>query len=354
MTVKKLNVKKLVLFIFLLILTVILFAISIFFYNLSPVGKKNSDISYEIKSGMTPYEVFEDLDNKNIIRSELFTKIFIKITHEPEFKAGTYTINDSMSTIDIIKELSGSDYKSGEEVALTFKEGYEMVDLIEIVTSNTTITKDEIENKLKDEEYLNSLIKEYWFISDDILSDNIYYSLEGYLFPNTYNVNPEGNIEEIFKVMLKETDRVLSNYKDDILSSEYSVHELLTMASIVEKEAILDEDRALISGVFYNRLDANMAFQSCATLGYAIGEWKLTYNETDMQSDSLYNTYKYSGFPPGPGNNAGEKAIVAAIYPEESDYYYFMADVCSENPKTYFSKNYQEHVRKTNKYLTCF
>ena len=351
---RKLNVKRLVIAIIMLIIILILFSVSLLFYMLSPVGESKSDMEYTIESGITPYEVFKDLEEKNIIRSELFTKLYVKLTgNNVEFKAGTYTINDSMGSIEIIKVLSGTNYSSGEEVSLTFKEGFEIVDFIEIVSSNTNITEEEIKEKLNDEEYIKSLIEKYWFITDDVLDKDIYYSLEGYLFPNTYFVNKNGTIEQVIETMLNETERVLNKYQEDIENSEYTVHELLTMASIIEKEATLDEDRPLVASVFYNRLDANMKFQSCATLGYAIGEWKLIYSESDKQVDSPYNTYMYAGFPPGPGNNAGEESIKAAIYPAESDYYYFMADVCGESPVTHFAKTYKEHVSNVNKYLTC-
>ncbi len=351
---RKLNVKRLVIAIIMLIIILLLFLVSLFFFMLSPVGESKSDIEYTIESGTTPYEVFKDLEEKDIIRSELFTKLYVKLTgNNIEFKAGTYTINDSLGSIQIIKVLSGNNYSNGNEVSLTFKEGFEIVDFIEIIINNTNIIEEEIKEKLNDKEYLKSLIEKYWFITDEVLNEDIYYSLEGYLFPNTYFVNNNGNIEQIIETMLKETERVLNKYKEDIENSEYTVHELLTMASIIEKEAVLDEDRPLVASVFYNRLNANMKFQSCATLGYAIGEWKLIYNENDKQVDSPYNTYMYTGFPPGPGNNAGEESIKAAIYPAESEYYYFMADVCGENPVTHFAKTYKEHVNNVNKYLTC-
>lgn len=355
MVKRKLNVKRLIIALVMLILILSLFVISLFFFMLSPVANSKSDIEYEIASGVTPYQVFKDLEEKGIIRSELFAKIYTKLVNSDlAFNAGTYKLNDSMSTIEIIEVLSGTNYSSGKQVSLTFKEGFEMVDLIEIITTNTGITKEQIEETLSDEEYLRSLIEEYWFITEDILDEEIYYSLEGYLFPNTYFINPEGTIDDVIKTMLNETEKILNKYKDDIEKSEYSVHEIMTLASIIEKEATLDEDRPLVASVFYNRLDANMAFESCATLGYAIGEWKLTYTEEDKNTDSPYNTYMYAGFPPGPGNNPGEESIKAAIYPEESDYYYFMADVCSENPKTYFSENYRQHVNYVHQYLTCF
>ena len=145
-----------------------------FVIALSPVGESKSDMEYTIESGTTPYEVFKDLEEKNIIRSELFTKLYVKLTgNNVEFKAGTYTINDSMGSIDIIKVLSGTNYSSGEEVSLTFPEGFEIIDFIEIVSSNTNITEDEIKEKLKNEEYTKSLIEKYWFITEEVLDETL-------------------------------------------------------------------------------------------------------------------------------------------------------------------------------------
>ena len=157
-------------------------------------------------------------------------------------------------------------------------------------------------------------------------------------------------MEEITYKMLDKMDEVLSKYKNDI--KDYSIHEILTLASIVEHEAILDEDRPKIARVFLNRLDTGMKLQSCATLGYAINEWKLTYTNSDFAVDSLYNTYKYYGLPVGPGGMAGEESIKAVIYPDDNDYLYFLANVFDANSnKTYYSKTYSEHQQKCLIYL---
>lgn len=355
---RKLNVKRLILAIIILILIIVLLFVAMFFLSLRPVDKNNKDISYVVEDLVTPYEIFEDLEKNDIIRNANFLKLYTKLVGGLDLKAGTYVINDSMSSIEIFKVLSSDKYKSGKEVSLTFPEGYEMVDLIEIITESTNITKSEIENKLKDDDYINLLINKYWFLTSEITNDEIYYSLEGYLFPNTYFVNVNGSISDVFETMLDETDRVLSKYREEIENSDYTVHEIMTLASIVEKEAILDEDRSLVASVFYNRLEnpereTAGLLQSCATLGYALGEWKLIYTNEDMKVDSPYNTYMYKGLPPGPGNNPGEKSIVATIWPEPSDYYYFMSDVCSSDNKTYFAKTLREHNNNINKYLTC-
>lgn len=152
--------------------------------------------------------------------------------------------------------------------------------------------------------------------------------------------------------MLDKMDEVLSKYKEEISNSKFNVHEILTLASIVEHEAILDSDRPMIAGVFINRLDKSMKLQSCATVGYAINEWKLSYNYKDLQTDSPYNTYFYEGLPIGPGNMPGELSIEAVLRPTKHDYYYFLANVNDkDSKKTYYSKTYSEHRQKCVKYL---
>ena len=150
--------------------------------------------------------------------------------------------------------------------------------------------------------------------------------------------------------MLNKTDEILSKYKEDI--KDFSIHELLTLSSIVEHEAILDEDRPKIARVFINRLNNNMKLQSCATIGYAIDEWKISYTLKDLETDSFYNTYMYEGLPVGPAGMPGEKSIKAVIYPDDNNYLYFLADVYDKNStKTYYSNTYKEHQNKCLVYL---
>ena len=236
---------------------------------------------------------------------------------------------------------------------LTIPEGKNMKEIASIVSENTNISSTSFLEAVNDSSFLDEVIENYWFVTDDVKNPNIRYALEGYLFPSTYELqNKDVDAKYIILKMLDQMEKVLNPYKEKITSSKYSVHELLTMASIVEYEAILDEDRALVASVFYNRLDSNMKLQSCATLGYAINEWKLTYTNSDFAVDSLYNTYKYYGLPVGPGGMAGEESIKAVIYPDDNDYLYFLANVFDANSnKTYYSKTYSEHQQKCLIYL---
>ena len=256
---------------------------------------------------------------------------------------------------DIVdKFMEGNSYNP-DIVTFTIPEGKHLEEIAEIISSKTNHSKEELLKAWDDKGFVNEVIDNYWFVTDVVTDIGIRYALEGYLYPDTYEIlNKDVSCEHIAYKMLDQMEKVLEEYRSDIENGEYTVHELLTMASIIEHEAILDDDRNVIASVFYNRLENNMKLQSCATIGYAIDEWKLTYSSVDLNTDSPYNTYYYSGLPIGPGNMPSKKSIEAALYPEETNYFYFLANVCDETDnKTYFSETYNEHVIKKNKYLTC-
>ena len=211
---------------------------------------------------------------------------------------------------------------------------------------------EDIYSILNDEEYLDSLIQKYWFITEDVKNEKIYYSLEGYLFPNTYEFFiDEVSVKEIFNKMLDEMEKQLKPYKEDIEKSKYSIHELLTMASIVELEGKSISDRNEVAGVFYNRLKSNNTLGSDVTTYYGA---KVNMSDRDLYQKEIntandYNTRNASlagKLPIGPICNPSISSIKAALYPKETNNYYFVAD---KNGKTYFTKTYNEHLRTVSK-----
>ena len=194
---------------------------------------------------------------------------------------------------------------------------------------------------------IKTLIDKYWFLTDDIKNSNIYYPLEGYLYPETYVFNEDVTVEEIFKNMLDETDSKLSKYKEDINKSNYSINEIITLASVIEQEGMYDSDKKDIASVFYNRLNKNMPLGSDVTTYYAfkveLGERELTTNEINT-----YNPYNTRGpsmngkIPVGAISNFSKSSLEAALYPNKTNYYYFVAD---KKGKTHFTKTYEEHQK---------
>ena len=337
---------------FVIIFLVVLIILTCGSYKIgtSSVSKDSFEVKITIPKESTYLSISNLLKENNLIRSESFYKIYIKIFKPDNLKAGIYTLNRNMNVKEIVDTLEGN--VKSEEITITIPEGKHIEEVAEIISSKINMSKEDILLYWQNEEVLNSLIDKYWFLTDVIKKEGIRYSLEGYFFPDTYSILKESKIEDITYKMLDKMDEVLSKYKEEISNSKFNVHEILTLASIVEHEAILDSDRPMIAGVFINRLDKSMKLQSCATVGYAINEWKLSYNYKDLQTDSPYNTYFYEGLPIGPGNMPGELSIEAVLRPTKHDYYYFLANVNDkDSKKTYYSKTYSEHKQKCVKYL---
>lgn len=337
---------------FVIIFLVVLIILTCGSYKIgtSSVSKDSFEGKITIPKESTYLSISNLLKENNLIRSESFYKIYIKIFKPNNLKAGIYTLNRNMNVKEIVDTLEGN--VKSEEITITIPEGKHIEEVAEIISSKINMSKEDILLYWQNEEVLNSLIDKYWFLTDVIKKEGIRYSLEGYFFPDTYSILKESKIEDITYKMLDKMDEVLSKYKEEISNSKFNVHEILTLASIVEHEAILDSDRPMIAGVFINRLDKSMKLQSCATVGYAINEWKLSYNYKDLQTDSPYNTYFYEGLPIGPGNMPGELSIEAVLRPTKHDYYYFLANVNDkDSKKTYYSKTYSEHRQKCVKYL---
>lgn len=337
---------------FVIIFLVVLIILTCGSYKIgtSSVSKDSFEVKITIPKESTYLSISNLLKENNLIRSESFYKIYIKIFKPNNLKAGIYTLNRNMNVKEIVDTLEGN--VKSEEITITIPEGKHIEEVAEIISSKINMSKEDILLYWQNEEVLNSLIDKYWFLTDVIKKEGIRYSLEGYFFPDTYSILKESKIEDITYKMLDKMDEVLSKYKEEISNSKFNVHEILTLASIVEHEAILDSDRPMIAGVFINRLDKSMKLQSCATVGYAINEWKLSYDYSDLQTDSPYNTYFYEGLPIGPGNMPGELSIEAVLRPTKHDYYYFLANVNDkDSKKTYYLKTYSEHRQKCVKYL---
>lgn len=350
MVKRKLNIKRVFLVLILLILIAITALAGVFFYELSPVDKNGEKQDYTVESGTLVNEIFADLESKGLIKSALFMKIYNKISGGLDVKAGTYKISSSMDATDIYKILGGEVIDNAETFTLTFKEGGNIRGLINTLEEKTKIKKVDIVTKLKDETYLNELIEDYWFITEDIKQADIKYSLEGYLFPDTYTFYTNATIEDIFRKMLNTMEDKLEPYKDQIETSKYSAHEILTLASIVELESADPGDRKKISSVFNNRLkdDWGSSIGSCVTTYYAfdinMGDRDLSLSEISDCSGK-YNTrcVSFMGLPIGPVGNPGIDSIEATLNPDTTDYTFFVSDTTG---KTHFTKSNAEHEAK--------
>lgn len=351
---KKLKLKKKALFIIILLplLLVLLLFTSIYFYFTSPVDKKDDTIKQVIiEEGTSTSQIAEKLKASKIIKNERVFRQFLKLKKADNIYAASYYFKSSMTLNEVIDVLKQGGHNLNE-IAITFREGINVLSLANIIEENTSNTKEDVFNTLKDEGYIDSLIDKYWFLTDDIKNKDIYYPLEGYLFPNTYFfASYDVDVKDIFDAMLDEMDKVLTKYKSDIEKNNLSIHKLLTLASIIELEGIDKSSRKDIASVFYNRLNSNMSLGSDVTTYYA---FKVDINERDLyqyeiDSDNPYNTRnrKMNGkLPVGPISLPSKESIEAAIYPSKTNYYYFVAD---KNNKVYFTKTFEEHENVISK-----
>lgn len=339
------KVKKILIF---LIIIIILFILGFSLYKIfiAPVSRKDDKVDFIVNKGDTFLSIADDLKKQRIIRSKFIYKFYVKINKIDGLREGKYTLNRNMNIKQIVRVLKNNSASNPNALRITFKEGINMREIANLIEKNTNHTKEEVLSLLKDSNYLDELIQTYWFLTEDIKNPNIYYSLEGYLFPNTYEFSSKKvELKEIFKKMLDNMEKKLEPYKSQIKNNNYTIHQLLTLASIVELEASASDDRDGVAGVFYNRINANWSLGSDVTTYYAV---QVDMNERNLYQSELeaYNGYntrssKMAGkLPIGPICIPSIESIDAAINPKNHAYFYFVAD---KNKKTYFSKTLTEH-----------
>ncbi len=347
---KKRKLKKSVKYALFSIIFLILVLFTLFSYKLSGFNK-NELVEFELKKGMAINNVLSELEKQGIIRDDIFAKIYIKLSGTNNFQAGIYDFNKSYSTVKIINMMKNGEVSKKNEVNITLKEGQDIEDLVDLIVNNTDNTEESVYALLNDDEYISSLIEQYWFLSETIKDDQIRYPLEGYLFPDTYTILKNSSIEFILAKMLTQMNAVLTPYKSNIEDSNYSVHEILTMASIVELEGKFDDDRGLIAGVLFKRLRSYWALGSDVTAYYGVG-LDMSTNPVIPQSalDDInpYNTRLTSmagKLPIGPICSPGRASILATLNPTESDNWYFVADC--RTMTTVFNKTLAGHSKSS-------
>ena len=305
-------------------------------------GTNNSDelvvSDFSIKKGENVWDVANDLKANKLIDSSIkFVFNIYKNGLQKEIKAGDYKLSSDLSNSDIAKIITeGRVVEESESIKITFPEGWSSGQMAERLSENGFSG----ENFLELVEKPNYFYQTYGFEFLKNIPEG--QNMEGFLFPDTYFLKQDTEAEIIIKKMLDNFDEKLSTeLREEISSQGKTVYEVITMASLIEKEVRIEEDRKIVGGVFWNRLEIGQALQSCATLAFIRGDNKMQYSYADTKIDSLYNTYLYPGLPPGPIANPGLSSIEAAIYPTETDYIYFLNN--PETGETVFSRTLEEH-----------
>ena len=327
------------------ILLVILISTPIICYksSLKAVSKEDVPVQVSIDIGSGSSLIANVLKENNVIRSELAFKLYVKLNRVEGLQAGNYELNQNMDVEEIIEILKTGKVMK-EQINITFVEGKNMRWIAKKISSSTNNTEQDVFKLLEDETYIDSLISEYWFITEDIKNKDIYYPLEGYLFPDTYSFDGKDvDVRIIFKSMLDKMDSVLT----ECGAKNKAIHDILSLASIVELEGLDISSRKTIASVFYNRLASSMSLGSDVTTYYA---YKVDMGDRDLTTAELYtyNPYNTRGpqmfgkLPVGPIASPSRSSIDAVINPDDTNYLYFVAD---KNGKVYFAKTLTEHQK---------
>lgn len=305
------------------------------------VGKATEQQKIVIEKGDDIRVIAKKLKAEKLISKEAYF-IYYVWTRELSAKllAGEYEIEPKLKIPEIVQLIIDGKTKPAH-IKITFPEGWTAEDMAKRLNKKN----------LPGNEFLELVMKPSFEIIAQfaLLRDNpVGASLEGYLFPDTYFFAPEETAKSILIRMLKNFDAKFSqNLKTQIENQNKSAFEIITMASIVEAEVPNNDDRKIVSGIFWNRLGVGMALQSDATVSYALGgEKKIQHNADDINNDSPYNTYKFKGLPPGPVSNPGLASIDAAINPTITDYFYFLNN--PKTGKTFFSVTFEQHLQNKN------
>ena len=344
------NKKRVALAAFILVLSIVLFAFTIYKFNISPVSRKNEEVIVTIEKGGIS-KTAKILKEKEVIRSAFMFKVYVYIHDVKNLQAATYKLNKAMNVKQIVNKLNKGESYNPNEVSITFKEGINIRKIASLIAEKTNNSYEDVIALSNDKEYINEIINKYWFLTEDIKNNNIYYSLEGYLFPDTYIFdNKDVTVKEIFNKMLDQMNLKLSKYQTDISKSNLSIHELITLASIVELEASSTSDRKDVSGVFINRLEGKWSLGSDVTSYYGakVDDFSKSLSSSQLTECNNYNTRctKQQGLPVGPIAIVSLDAITSTLNYNKHDYYFFVADCTG---KTYLSKTDNEQANVIRK-----
>ena len=333
--------------------------------SLKPVDASSKDyVTVQIPEGSNVQEIGSTLEKSGLVKHGLIFSLYAKYKNYSDLKSGYYNLKKSMSTDELIQELQkgGTPEAQAPVLAnLTIPEGYTLEQIAQTVGQlqgefKEPLTADAFLAKAQDETFISQLVAKYPNLLGSLPTKDsgVRYRLEGYLFPATYTIKDSTTVESLIDEMVAAMDKAMSPYYATIKEKNLTVNELLSIASLVEKEGAKTEDRKKIAGVFYNRLNAGMPLQSNIAILYAQGKLgqKISLADDagiDTTIDSPYNVYTHLGLMPGPVDSPSLDAIEASVNQTKSDYLYFVANV--EDGKVYFATTKEEHDQNVAEHI---
>jgi len=315
-----------------------------------PAGTDDTEVTFTIAEGASVSDIATNLINANLISdAELFRRYMQYHRLDSGVQAGTYTLKQTMTIPEIANALQ---HASAPEQQVTLPEGKRIEELAVLINQQTAIQANDFVLLVQTGWRQTDLINKYAFLSNIPITA----TLEGFLFPDTYRLSMDATAYDLLDRMLANfQEKVTPEIQQGFAAQNLNLYQGITMASIVEREAVRTEERAIIAGVYYNRLRDGWYLDACPTVQYALGYrpdegtwWKHMLLFDDLEIQSPYNTYRNLGLPQGPISNPGLAAIDAAAHPAVTEYYFFMVDCTKNDSSHFFSKNEDEHLAHFN------
>ena len=318
------------------------------YYGMQPVASSDQAVQIEIQSGTGSATIADKLQQEGLIKSSLLFKGYLKVKSQgSRFQAGVYQFEPGVTYQEIIAKLNAGEVVEKEMVRFTIPEGFTVAQI------GVKLAQEGIVDQRKFKE----LVKTGKGFTGNLVqhipnSSNLMYTLEGYLFPETYEMKKGSTDQEIIERMLAETQKRLDTISDldaKLKQQNLTLNEMMTLASLIEREVVVDAERSKVAGVIYNRLAKDMKLEIDATVQYLLEKPKeRLYNSDLRRTDSPYNTYLYAGLPPGPIAAPSMKSIEAALAPESSDYLFYVTKKDGSGEHL-FAKTYKEHLNNIKK-----
>ncbi|GGD01348.1 aminodeoxychorismate lyase [Enterococcus wangshanyuanii] len=346
----------------LIVASVLLLVIAIFgftFYKyvttgLEPLNKKDSKlVQVHIPEDSSNKKIANILEESKVIKSGMVFNYYAKFKNLTDFQAGYYQMSPDMTLDEIgalLREGGTAEPTQLADGKVTIPEGFDIDKIGDAIEKNTDFKKDQFIELMKNQEFFDAMNQKYpELLGSAGEAADVRYRLEGYLFPATYDYYKDAKIEDFVEQMIAKTNSVMEAYLPMVHAKGMTIQQVLTLASLVEKEGVKEDDRKKIAQVFFNRISANMPLQSDISILYALGEHKELVTYQDLEVDSPYNLYKNTGYGPGPLDSPSEQAINAVLNPTPNNYLYFVADISTGN--VYFAETYEEHQEYVEKYV---
>jgi UPF0755 protein len=319
------------------------FGVGAYVVNSLQPTEPGEEVRFVIERGSHSSRIAEDLEAQGLIRDAKVFRLYLRYKGEgTRFQAGEYLLRPGMELDEMIEKFNNGDIFREPVRRLTIPEGRTLEQITDMLSQSGIIDRTVFRRLLADPSLYDGTL------AAQIPPDRAYKQpLEGYIFPITYEFPVSWTSEQIVVHMLEELERQLDNlpadWREQLDKLNLSFHDVLTVASLIEREVVVDEERPIVAGVIYNRLKNNYPLQIDATVQYALDQPKERLLHEDLEVDSPYNTYKHVGLPPGPIASPGLASIEAALYPADTTYMFYVTkkDGSSEH---YFAETYEEHL----------